>query len=351
MKRCLFVLAAALLAACSPHLARSGWDERPYEALQALVQADDVRGGYAVFDCDNTTVLHDVSHNLTIYLLENLLFRDAPAHNFTDGLSDPDLILPGFLVSASEAGKGLAEEFYCLRRMLDGGMSLDEVHTTDLYLDYRARFMAFDEALGEVYSYAELCYWEPLLASGYPEDALRELGAGSIAYWMSQGRVWKEDWVSPDGRFSGTAEKGLVVTPWMKDLYRTLSRAGITPYICSASAEWLVELLACNPEYGICLPPEQVFGIRLGEEDYPQPFQEGKVACINRFMAPLHGGKAPLLVAGDSSGDMAMLTSYPEMRVGLIIDHSRGGDIGELAGSDDPRYVSQPVNIPHIAAR
>ena len=77
MKRVLTVLAAALLAACSPHLGREGWGERPYEALQALVQADGVRGGYAVFDCDNTTVLHDVSHNLTIYMLENLLFRDA----------------------------------------------------------------------------------------------------------------------------------------------------------------------------------------------------------------------------------------------------------------------------------
>jgi hypothetical protein len=74
-----------------------------------------------------------------------------------------------------------------------------------------------------------------------------------------------------------------------------------------------------------------------------QPFREGKVACIDRFIAPLYGGKQPVLVAGDSNGDVAMLTSYPEMKIGLIMDCGRSGEIAELARRHDGRYFAQPV--------
>lgn len=40
-----------------------------------------------------------------------------------------------------------------------------------------------------------------------------------------------------------------------------------------------------------------------------------------------------------------MLKAYPGMRVGLIMNQSRGGEIEALANSHDGRYVGQPVII------
>ena len=136
---------------------------------------------------------------------------------------------------------------------------------------------------------------------------------------------------------------------WEEDTYNALRRAGITPYICSASLEWLVEALACDPENGLGMAPEEVFGVRFSDGGYDpayvQPFKEGKVACIDSLIAPLHGGAQPVLVAGDSSGDVAMLTAYPDMKVGLIMNQHRGGEIEALADRHDGVYFSQPVII------
>ena len=65
----------------------------------------------------------------------------------------------------------------------------------------------------------------------------------------------------------GTVERGIWFSPEMKDLYRCLQAGGITPYVCSASLELIVEVLACDPELGVGLPPEQVFGLRFVHGD------------------------------------------------------------------------------------
>lgn len=338
-KHFLVLCTAALLLSCRPALQRGCWDSDTYGALSELLTHAD-RGGYAVFDCDNTTIIHDVTHTLMIYQIENLRFALAPEHQFLDGLDDVDFPLEGIGVTSREMGQALSEEYYALK----------EAFCDSLYRDFRARFLAFYQAIGNSYDYGTLCLWEPSLAAGFSEEELQDLGRESLSYWISQGRAWDEQWTSPDGRFTGTAHKGIVITPEMKDLYGNLSRSGITPYICSASPEWLVELLTCNPHYGLSLQPEQVFGVRFLENEdgswrwdlaCPQPFKEGKVQCIDRFIAPMHGGAQPLLVAGDSEGDVDMLTAYPAMKLGLVINWDNGGEIGELAARGDGRYFPQ----------
>ena len=60
---------------------------------------------------------------------------------------------------------------------------------------------------------------------------------------------------------------------------------------------------------------------------------EGKVDCIKAYMAPAYGNADPVLVAGDSNGDVPMLTAFPDMKQGLIIDVGRSetSGIGQLA--------------------
>ena len=345
MKKIVFLIGLIVLTgACTAPIERGGWEEEPYNALCEVLGDKSLRGGYAVFDCDNTTVLHDVTHTLMLYQIENLRFSIAPEHNFLDGLPATDFVLEGLGVTAEEMGKTLSEEYYALKKEF----------SDSLYLDFRARLLSMYYAVSSNYDYATLCLWEPSLAAGFSAEELNALGTESIEYWLAKGEVWREDWVSPDGRFRARAQKGLVLTDDMKGLYKALKRSKITPYICSASPEWLVEILACEVPDGLRLDPDQVFGLRFLEnpdgswsydEDYPQTMRQGKVDCIDSLIAPRHEGREPVIVAGDSSGDLAMLKAYPGMRVGLIMNQFRGGEIEALANSHDGRYVGQPVII------
>ena len=345
MKKLFLLLPLLLLLSCAPVLERGDWEEEPYQALCSLLQDQSLRGGYAVFDCDNTTILHDVTHTLMLYLIENLAFADAADAHFLYGLPQTDFPLDGLGLTADEMGDYLSDTFVRLKALKDSGVPLEEIHQTEDYLSFRAAFLAFYKAIGHHYTYGELCLWEPMLSKGLPE----EVGEASLKNWLSQGRAWNETWTSPDGRFTGVAEKGLVIPQDMKNLMKALRYSGITPYICSASMEWLVEALACNPENGLGFRPDEVFGVRFLDGDYDpayiQPFKEGKVTCIESFIAPLYAGAQPALIAGDSSGDVAMLTAFPEMRLGLIMNQHRGDEIEELANRQDGKYYSQEVTI------
>ena len=79
-----------------------------------------------------------------------------------------------------------------------------------------------------------------------------------------------------------------------------------------------------------------------------------EVRCILENIAPLHGGRGPALVAGDSNGDFAMLTSFKDLKVGLIVNCLGSGAIGgltagaagkqadvRLKGRETPLYVVQ----------
>lgn len=341
MKKILVCLLAALtLLSCNPALERGAWNDDTYRALTTLISESEHQGNYAVFDCDYTTIVHDVSHAMLVYQIENLRFSRAPDHCFLDGLDEVDFPLEGLGLTAREMGQVLAAEY----------ASLKQEKNDSLYRDFRARMLALDDAIYKNYDYRTLCLWEPSLAAGFTREELNEIARECLTQSFAQDSLYSELWVSPDGRFSGTAHKGLAITPEMRNLYACLTRSGITPYICSASLEWLVEMLCCDPEWGLGLPKERVFGLRLIEKedgswdfdgDYTQPFKAGKVACINRFMAPLHGNRSPVLIAGDSEGDVEMLTAYPDLKIGLVIDWGRSGAIRELADRHDGKYFSQ----------
>ena len=59
---------------------------------------------------------------------------------------------------------------------------------------------------------------------------------------------------------------------------------------------------------------------------YPQTQTKGKVEIIETYLKPKHGGKAPILVAGDSSGDANMLTEYKDTK--SIITYEKRRKIG-----------------------
>ena len=358
-KLMIFVCALALFSCSRSVLEPAGWDPEVHQALNDVLKKAPKASPqpYAVFDCDNTSIIYDLEHTLVTYQIENLRFADAPAQHFTGGVADPSVRLDVFGCSAWEAGGVLADAYYRLKEMQNRGISLEEIHESDLYLDFRARFLVFNHALTSAVDYQTGCLWYPSLLSGMTVDEARELCRESIRHWIALGPREEEEWVSPDGKWREFAEKGLAVPENMKNLYKALQKQGIDTYICSASMEMIVEELACDPEIGFGLDKDHVFGMRLtgGEriipaclEGYPQPCKTGKVVNIKTFMAPEHGGTGPVLVAGDSDGDVAMLTEWPETLCSLIIDCGRKGEIAALAdkarrAGNKGRYVVQSV--------
>ena len=335
------LIAAALPLICLSCSQRDGnsWDPTVYKALQAVMEEG--RGRYAVFDFDKTSIVHDISQALWVYQIEHLEFADAPEHLFMDGIPDSGReIYPGLTLAAF--GSGLKAEYDSLRAMLDAGASLGDIHSTPTYLDFRAKMHCLLCRMDGLFERNISYLWMPGLLAGYTEEQARSLVRDAIREHLGKDRIAVENWESPDGLWEGRVERGIFFSPEMKKLYREMKRSGIDAYVCSASLELIVEELACDPVLGPGLPPERVFGLRFVpsdtlrasfDPDYPQPMGSGKVECIKECIAPEYGGRGPVLVAGDSNGDVPMLSSFSDMAKGLIIDVGRNPDspIGSLA--------------------
>lgn len=343
-------------------LPKEGWTDEAHAALEELITECGRNGNdrdcrpYAVFDFDNTTIVNDISMTLMIWQAENMRYAFSPDEAFdafTAWIPDLDQVLEGPEMTAREIAGDMVKDYRSVRTMMEEGMSLEDIRQEDAWKDFRAKLLALNEGIENSCSYETWCLWMPALFTGMSYAELQEATRESVDCWLGTGKIWNETWTSPDGKVSTAVRKGLVIPERSKNLYKALKDNGIEVYVCSASLEVIVEVLACGDRYGLGLEPENVFGIRLAdkekvggrfEDGYPGTFLEGKVECIRRFIAPLHGGQDPVLVAGDSSGDYAMLTSFGGMKAGLIIDCGKGGKIGELVrkAEDDSRYIVQP---------
>lgn len=362
------IISAAILSvlvSCNrpSQLPKDNWEPAVYEALSRMIAREGIRSEnynpecrpYAVFDFDNTTIVNDISLTLMIYQIENLRYAFAPENAFeafTAAIPDLDKVLDGPGLSTRQLGEDIAADYKALNGMLKQGMELEQIHSTEEYLDFRAKLEALNEGVENTYDYATLCLWQPSLFSGMSCEELQNLTRESVDHWMARDGISKELWESPDGKVAVEISKGLILPLESIHLYKTLKDNGFDVYVCSASLEAIVEVMVCSAEYGLGLSADKVFGIRLDDENYDQTFMEGKTACINKLIAPNHGGRAPSLVAGDSNGDYAMLTAFDDLSVGLIFDCKRSGNIAALvdkantkmtAGtSTRPIYVVQP---------
>ena len=317
------------------------WDKQVREQLNDLLN-NASKDAYAVFDFDQTTIVHDISNALWMYQIENLRYADAPAHHFLDGIPTPTDEMADCGLTYAEMGAVLAAKYETLNSRRTAGESMESIRQSDEYLDFRARMVSLMDAMDEQYGSWVTYLWQPGLLAGYTEAEAVAVIHDAITEHLGKDKLAVESWRSPDDNWGGEVQRGIWVSPEMKDLYKCLNAAGIDVYVCSASLEMIVEVLACDPVLGFGLSPEEVYGLRFvaGERivaefdsNYEQPNRDGKVACIRAYMAPSHGNKGPILVAGDSNGDVAMLTAFSDMKHGLIIDVNRSPEsaIGKLA--------------------
>lgn len=352
-----------LLAACNAPMPRGNWSDAPYKALCTLMKeckAEAAEAGrnvnYAIFDYDNTTVLQDVEQTFTLWQLENLRFNFTPDELwdiFAPCIPDLDTVLVDAGAENVTARMLLSDIENDYREMISGaGVScgnelspeqLATIQAGDDLKDFKAKFWGLYEGVMETFSYDDSFSMLRGLNYGMDYGEFSALAREGISAHVSKKQVRKIHLESPDmgmaGKVSVVVPDGLALTKDMRNLYKALPENGIDVYIFSASLEALVEQMACDPQ-NLGLDTLQVFGFRMEGDStgmilqalkhgYIQPYREGKTQGIRSYIAPRYGGKEPVLVAGDSNGDYSMLTSFPDMRVGLLID--KGQTVGGIA--------------------
>ena len=337
---------------------QGGWDSLVYAELNQLIADNAHKGNYAVFDFDKTTIAHDISNAVMIYQIEHLRFGDAVQCAFSNGIPEMKEPLNGIEISAAEMGLDIKKDYRQMQAMMDRGMTLEEVQQTDVYLDYRARFISFLDALNQTFPVDVWYAWMPGLLGGFTREEAKAVIRDALYEHYGKEKVCVEEWRSPDGRWGGKVERGVYLPDEIRNLYRALDENEIDAYVCSASSELIVETFACDSVLGLGLPEDRVFGLRFEdadtvtadyEKDYPQSMFAGKVQCIRTCIAPQYDGRDPVLVAGDSNGDVAMLTNFAGMQRGLLIDVGRNPEsaIGLLvtkarSEGSHGRYLLQP---------
>ena len=309
------------------------WEPQNKLRLERLIAEKAFADNYAVFDWDYTCIFYDIQDSLFLYQLEHLCFNLTPEQFAVTIRHEIPQNIPRQL-TAADLSADLDDRYrflYHAYQHLNGTLPLEEVVQTEEFLDFKTKIltlMRYAVTVCDTDISQSVC-------TGLTLPELNRLVEKTIAEALTA-EIKQYTLVSPvrqvgrAGVVTATYRKGIRIQPEIRELFRRFEEYGITPYICSASQEDGVRVFACNPAYGYCLSPEQVFGRRrlrnadgvfTDARDYsiPQTWREGKAEAIRMLIAPRHGGKAPILVAGDSDGDFWMMDEFKDEALLLIL--------------------------------
>lgn len=366
-------------------LEQLAWAPDTYNALVNVIKEygkdssnyDEKQKPYAVFDWDNTTIMNDVEEALLAYQLENIEFKmtpeeldsvmktNIPKDNFNEKCNNKD----GKPVNIDLITEDITNDYKYLYENfegLKGSKSLDEIKKTKEYTDFKAKLRYLYAAIGESFS-SDVSYpWVTYLFAGMTSKEVATLTEKSNDYWLKH-ELGEETWTSSEempgkaGVVSVSFNTGLRTVAEQQNLYKALMENGIDVYICSASYIDVVKEFATNSKYGYNIPGEKVYAMELLKTDDqkikaeldPEYFQtqgKGKTETINKFLVPIHG-HGPVIVGGDSNGDVNMLSDFDDTKVSLIINRCKSGKIGELCekaietmGKPEARFFLQGRN-------
>ncbi len=362
------------------------WSDKNFMVLNQLITDYGIGGKYfnknkppyVVLDWDQTCAHFDVEEALMRYQLTNLRFRVTKDQFRNDLLKDN---INGVIklseayqnVLLADINKDLVNDYNFLYDNFigsNGPMSLEEIKATPQYSDFIAKipflYDGYCEAtgIGADYGYPWLLY----LFAGQTIDEVKALAKEAISFELGN-KLSKQTWQSPAGFQTNAGvvtysyKTGLRVFPEMQNLISTFKGHGIDVYIVSASYKPVVEVFSGIGTYGYNVPPENVIAMELAttvdgkilpeyKAGWVKTQRQGKVDAINLVIkSGLGKNRDPLFSAGDSDGDYEMLTGFPNMKLSLIWNRVKGGDIGNLCkqavdemNSATPRFILQGRN-------
>jgi len=364
-KMTMVFLIAISLNGLAANLDEGRWVPENKEILSKLIDDNKNQGNYVVFDWDYTSIYQDTQENLFRYQIDNLKFdmtpkefakairKDIPLDNFAKGYENAK----GEKINITKIGNDLDKRYAFLYEnyIKNKKMSLDEIKKTEEFKDFRGKLAFLYEAIGGTFSHDIAYPWVLYLFNGMTKEEVQKLAKEANDYGIGD-KLGKYTIESSDkllgeaGKIVYEYKSGLRTQPEIANLFHEFQKNGIEVYIVSASLEDIVKVFASDKSYGYNLKPENVYGMRLEmnkdkylsqyKKGYPQTQTKGKVETINKFLKPKHGGKDPILVAGDSGGDENMLTEYKGTKVLLLM--KRKGKLDDVA--KDKRALIQTRN-------
>lgn len=364
-KMAMVFLIAISLNGLAANLDEGRWVPENKEILSKLIDDNKNQGNYVVFDWDYTSIYQDTQENLFRYQIDNLKFdmtpkefakairKDIPLDNFAKGYENAK----GEKINITKIGNDLDKRYAFLYEnyIKNKKMSLDEIKKTEEFKDFRGKLAFLYEAIGGTFSHDIAYPWVLYLFNGMTKEEVQKLTKEANDYGIGD-KLGKYTIESSDkllgeaGKIVYEYKSGLRTQPEIANLFHEFQKNGIEVYIVSASLEDIVKVFASDKSYGYNLKPENVYGMRLEmnkdkylsqyKKGYPQTQTKGKVETINKFLKPKHGGKDPILVAGDSGGDENMLTEYKGTKVLLLM--KRKGKLDDVA--KDKRALIQRRN-------
>ena len=390
---CLCLGIIAMISACCKNdqiisttdsLNRLNWEARNYEVLDQLIRNYGVNGKfydknkspYVVLDWDQTCAHFDTEEALLHYQLSNLKFRITPEQFST--ILKPDIngvtnLSDGFQnILLSDINEDLINDYnflYDNYSGFNGSLSLEEIKLTNPYIDFIAKLpYLYNGYCSTPGIEAEYGYpWVLYLLSGYTTVEIKALAREAISYELSN-KLSKVTWQSPSNfpaNISGVMysyRSGLRIFPEMQDLIATFEEHGIEVYIVSASYKPVVEAFAGVGAFGYNVPDENIIAMELETANnvilpvyktgWVKTYRQGKVEAINRIIKTGLGKNwDPLFSAGDSDGDYEMMTGFTGMKLALIWNRVKGGDIGKISlqamdeiNNPEPRFILQGRN-------
>ena len=364
-KMAMVFLIAISLNGLAANLDEGRWVPENKEILSKLIDDNKNQGNYVVFDWDYTSIYQDTQENLFRYQIDNLKFdmtpkefakairKDIPLDNFAKGYENAK----GEKINITKIGNDLDKRYAFLYEnyIKNKKMCLDEIKKTEEFKDFRGKLAFLYEAIGGTFSHDIAYPWVLYLFNGMTKEEVQKLSKEANDYGIGD-KLGKYTIESSDkllgeaGKIVYEYKSGLRTQPEIANLFHEFQKNGIEVYIVSASLEDIVKVFASDKSYGYNLKPENVYGMRLEmnkdkylsqyKKGYPQTQTKGKVETINKFLKPKHGGKDPILVAGDSGGDENMLTEYKGTKVLLLM--KRKGKLDDVA--KDKRALIQRRN-------
>lgn len=329
---------------------------------------------YVIFDFDNTSAFNDVQEALLIYQLIHLRFKFTPSELvriFKTNIPDTKKTfaekfnsLQNTSVNVDIIVKDISDAYtYLFNNFEDfnngGKLSLSEIQKTSPYQAFLTKVRYLYEAINHTFDSSFGYPWITYLFTGMTSEEVQKITIESNDYWLKQKQFSKTTWKTPDnfkgetGVISIDYKTGIDFPIEMQNLYTYFQKNGIIVYICSASFIDVIKATANTKKYGYNVPEENVFAMELmknSEEkfincldnNYFQTQEEGKTKTINTFIKPKHQNEDPIFIAGDSYGDYSMLTSFKNLKLGLILDRNKE-EMLELVKKDN-RFVLQARN-------
>lgn len=369
----------------SNSLDRLNWSDNNFRVLNQLINDYGVGGKfytkskapYVVLDWDQTCAHFDAEEALMRYQLTHLRFKMTKDQFGGLLLAEINGVkqLSGDFKSIllSDINTDLINDYNFLFDNFSGFngiMSLEEIQVTPQYNDFIAKIPFLYEGycanpvIGADYGYP----WVLYLLAGHTIDEVKAIAQEAISYELAN-KLSKQTWQSPTnfqtnaGVVSYSYKTGLRVFPEMQNLISTFKGHGIDVFIVSASYKPVVEVFSGIGTFGYNVPPEKVIAMELEtagdgkilpeyKAGWVKTQRQGKVEAINRVIKQGLGKNwDPLFSAGDSDGDYEMLSSFPDMKLALIWNRVKGGDIGKLCkqavdkmATVTPRYILQGRN-------